>query len=113
MNWKTYENERVFVQLRSGTFYNGIIVDVDDSDPQIVFLTIIDKFGSKITFVHSEISHIKITPSATSRGDAFAKDAVILGTSNSSNNGVRGAKTSHDPHNQKGSGNRGDKNGKV
>ena len=59
MNWKQLEKKKVFVQLKSGTFYNGTIIDVDDSDKQIIFITILDKFGDKITFVHSEITKIK------------------------------------------------------
>ena len=60
MEWKKeWNGKTIFVKLKTGAVYTGKVVDVDDSDKQIVFLTIVDKFGQKVTFVHSEIIKIK------------------------------------------------------
>jgi len=58
MEWKYWLNKRVFVQLKSGGFYNGEVVDIDETSNPLVFMTMIDKFGDKVTFVHSEIVKI-------------------------------------------------------
>ncbi len=59
MEWKEWIGKRIFVQLQSGGVYTGEVIDVDDSAHPIVFLTINDKFGEKVTFVQSEIIKIK------------------------------------------------------
>jgi len=58
MEWKEWIGKRIFVQLKRGGVYTGVVEDVDDSNP-LIFITIIDKFGDKITFVHAEIIKIK------------------------------------------------------
>jgi len=58
MEWKTWNGKHVFVQLKSGGNYSGDIVDIDASDPLIIFITLIDKYGEKVTFIHSEIIKI-------------------------------------------------------
>jgi hypothetical protein len=56
MEWKKEWNDKhIFVQLNKGAVYSGKVIDVDDSNPLIIFITIIDKFGNKVTFIHSEI----------------------------------------------------------
>lgn len=60
MDWKKHWNGKtIFVKLRTGAVYSGKVVDVDDSDNNIIFFSLIDKFGQRITFVHSEIVKIK------------------------------------------------------
>lgn len=58
MDWKEWKGKRVFVQLKSGGFYSGKIVDVDEAPNPSVFLTILDKFGNKVTFLNIEILKI-------------------------------------------------------
>ncbi len=59
MEWKEWKGKHIFVKLRSGGVYSGDVVDVDTSNPNIIFISIIDKFGLKVTIVHSEIVKIK------------------------------------------------------
>lgn len=59
MEWKSWVGKTIFVQLKSGGVYNGIVRDVDVSEsPELIWFTITDKFGETITFVHSEIIKI-------------------------------------------------------
>jgi small nuclear ribonucleoprotein (snRNP)-like protein len=58
MEWKDWEGKRIFVQLKSGGVYSGKVIDVDESANPIVFITITDKYGEKVTFVQSEIIKI-------------------------------------------------------
>lgn len=59
MEWKAWNGKRVFVQLRSGAVYSGVIEDVDISDGKLIFITILDKYNERVTFVHTEIIKIK------------------------------------------------------
>jgi len=59
MDWKFWNGKRVFVQLRTGAVYSGKIIDVDISNGELIWITIFDKFGEKISFVHTEIIKIK------------------------------------------------------
>jgi len=58
MVWKDWLGKRVFVQLKSGGYYTGDIVKIDEDPYTLTFFTLIDKFGFTITFVHSEIVKI-------------------------------------------------------
>jgi len=58
MEWKEWQGKRIFVQLKSGGVYSGIVRDVDDSASPSIFITITDKFGETVTFVNSEIIKI-------------------------------------------------------
>ena len=59
MEWKDWQGKHIFVQLKSGGFYNGLVTDVDATNsPELIWITITDKFGDTITFVHSEIVKI-------------------------------------------------------
>ena len=58
MDWMDWIGKKIFVKLKSGDFYTGKIIAVDDSSPPLIFLTIIDKFGKKVIFVQSEIIKI-------------------------------------------------------
>lgn len=59
MEWNEWKGKKIFVQLKTGSIYNGDVVDVDEKSLPLIFLTIIDKFGERVTFVHSEIIKIK------------------------------------------------------
>jgi len=59
MDWKDWKGKRVFLQLRNGGVYSGKVIDIDTNSFPLVFITIIDKFGDKVTVVHSEIVKIK------------------------------------------------------
>lgn len=57
MGWNDWQGKRIFVQLKSGGVYTGKVVEVENSG-DIVFITMIDKFGERVSFVHSEIIKI-------------------------------------------------------
>ena len=58
MEWKNWEGKKVFIKLRDGGCYSGNIIEVDNSSPPLIWLTLIDKYGNKVTVVHSEIIKI-------------------------------------------------------
>ncbi len=58
MEWKEWIGKHIFVQLKSGGKYTGEVVDVDINSPPLIFITMIDKFEEKVTFVVSEIIKI-------------------------------------------------------
>lgn len=53
--WKGWLNKKVFIILRNKRQYSGIIIEVDISSPPLIFISILDKFDNRITFVQSEI----------------------------------------------------------
>ncbi|MDD3772709.1 MAG: hypothetical protein PHC38_08650 [Weeksellaceae bacterium] len=59
MEWKEWLNKKIFVQLKTGSVYSGKVIDVDVNSDPIIFITIIDKFGNRVSFVSSEIIKIK------------------------------------------------------
>lgn len=59
MDWKDWKGKKIFVQLKTGSIYSGKVVDVDEKSLPLIFITILDKFNERVTFVHSEIIKIK------------------------------------------------------
>jgi len=57
MEWMDWKGKHIFVQLKSGGYYTGKVIDIEESSP-IIFFTLIDKFGKKIIFIQSEIVKI-------------------------------------------------------
>jgi ribosome maturation factor RimP len=58
IDWNYWKGKYVFVKLNSGGVYSGKIIEVDDSKPPLIWIVMIDKFGKKVQFVHSEIQKI-------------------------------------------------------
>ena len=56
---KFYEGKNVFLELKSGRKYSGKVINVDDSTPPLIWITMIDKFGKQVVFIHSEIEVIE------------------------------------------------------
>ena len=57
MQW---EGKKVFIETRSGRKYAGKVIKVEISkNCELVWISIHDKFGKKITFAHSEINLIQ------------------------------------------------------
>jgi len=56
--WKDYEGKNVYIETRSNRRYSGKVILVEIKEP-LIWISIIDKFGAKITFVHSEINLIQ------------------------------------------------------
>jgi len=63
MDWKEWQGKKVFLKLQDGGVYSGKIIEVDDSKPPLVWIILIDKYGNKVTVVHSQI--IKIVDEST------------------------------------------------
>lgn len=59
MDWNEWTGKKIFVQLRSGAVYSGVVKEVSDQGNNLIFISIIDKFGSWVTFTVSEIIKIK------------------------------------------------------
>ena len=60
MEWKALKDKKVFIKLRDGGVYNGLVLEVDDSSSnELIWITILDKYNNKVTFVHSEIIKIE------------------------------------------------------
>lgn len=57
--WKKYNGRKVFLRTKNNRVYSGVVTEIDDSDKQIVFLTILDSKGFNVTFAVSEIVEIK------------------------------------------------------
>ena len=58
MEWKEFKDKKVFIKLKDGGVYNGVILDVDDSDQPLIWIKLLDKYNKVVTFVHSEIIKI-------------------------------------------------------
>lgn len=57
--WLTWKGKKVFIILKNRRQYSGEVVDVDISATPLIFITLIDKFGERVTFVHSELELIQ------------------------------------------------------
>lgn len=53
MEWEAWKGKKVFIKLLSGDFYNGVVLDADNS-----FLEINDKYGNEVRFAVSQIAKI-------------------------------------------------------
>lgn len=54
---KKFIGKNVFIQLKSGRFYDGKIITIQpvDSNPDICIIELIDKFGKEIVFYNTEV----------------------------------------------------------
>ena len=52
--WKDFEGKNVYIETKSNRKYSGKVIKIDIQEP-LIWISIIDKFGDKIVFVHSEI----------------------------------------------------------
>jgi hypothetical protein len=59
MEWKEWNGKEIFLRTKHGKVYSGKVIGVDDKDSELTWITIIDKFGARVVFVHSEITQIK------------------------------------------------------
>ena len=59
MDWKEWIGRNIFVRLKTGKVYSGVVEKVDDDSKPLIFIYITDKYGNKVMFVHSEIIEIK------------------------------------------------------
>lgn len=58
--WRYWKNKKVFIILKNKRQYSGDVLEVEQDKAAILwFITIKDKFGNRISFVHSEIELIQ------------------------------------------------------
>lgn len=57
--WKIYERKKVFIKLKNNREYSGKVLIVDTSFLPLIWITILDKFGKKVTLLQTEISVIE------------------------------------------------------
>jgi len=57
--WQEYVGKKIFLRTRNNRTYSGLVLQVDDNDKQIIFITIKDSRGMLVTFVHSEVLEVK------------------------------------------------------
>ena len=57
--WKRWCGKKIFLRLKNGRVYSGVVTSVDDTSNNLIFINIQDKFDKPVTIVHSEIVEIK------------------------------------------------------
>ena len=57
--WKYYEGKKVFIKLKNGRQYSGTIHEIDNNSLPLIWIVLIDKFNSRITFSTGEIEVIQ------------------------------------------------------
>jgi len=61
INWNGYVDKKCFFKLRNGSLYTGLILNVDDSNPNgLIFIEINDKFDKRVIICSSEIIKIEV-----------------------------------------------------
>lgn len=58
--WKKYQGKRVYVQLKSGREYSGVVIECEESFGTDAFLVLKDKFDNNVGFRVSEIKLIEV-----------------------------------------------------
>ena len=61
VGWKEWLGKKVFIISKNSSHpYEGKVIEVDDTSAKpLIWITIIDKYNKRVTFVHSEILSIK------------------------------------------------------
>ena len=55
MEWNSWEKKKIFIKLKDGDCYTGVITDIDEKKG---FLIILDKFNDRVAVAFSEIKKI-------------------------------------------------------
>ena len=56
--WKYWEGKKVFIILKSGRQYSGVVLEVE-LNKDLVFITIKDKYDARVGFLSNEIELIQ------------------------------------------------------
>lgn len=54
-----YLEQRVFIKLKSGRFYTGVLKEVADTGNGLMFISFIDRFGEWVTVSSNELEAIE------------------------------------------------------
>ncbi len=58
--WKEWMGKKVFIISKNSSHpYTGTVIEIDDSNPLLVWLVITDKFEQRVQFSVNEILSIK------------------------------------------------------
>lgn len=57
--WKYWEGKKVYIILKNGRKYQGVVTDIDNNSLPLIWLSIKDKFQNRITFSIEEIEVIQ------------------------------------------------------
>lgn len=58
--WKYWEGKQIYIILKNQRKYSGKVLEVEeDKNSNTYFITILDKFNNRISFVSSEIKLIQ------------------------------------------------------
>jgi len=57
--WNNYVGKKVFLILKNKRRYEGTVLDIDNSNPLLIWMVLIDKLNHRITFLIDEIEMIQ------------------------------------------------------
>jgi len=59
MGWKYWENKKIYLRTKKDSVYTGRITEVDDSNPLLIWIVLIDKYNKTVQLSAEEIVEIK------------------------------------------------------
>lgn len=59
MGWKEWKGKKVFLKLKNGRVYQGIITDISEDPNNLCWITLKDKFDNDVIISNSEIVMIE------------------------------------------------------
>ena len=57
--WKNYVGKKVFLILKNKRRYEGTVLNIDNSNPLLIWMILLDKLNHRITFLVDEIEMIQ------------------------------------------------------
>lgn len=57
--WRQYVGKKIFLRTNKDRVYSGVVKEIDDSNRNLIFISLIDIKGRLITILSSEITEIK------------------------------------------------------
>jgi len=57
--WKYWEGKKVFIILKNKRQYTGSVIEINEKENGLIWISILDKFSNRITFLDSEIEVIQ------------------------------------------------------
>jgi len=57
--WNNYVGKKVFLILKNKRRYEGNVLEIDNSNPLLIWMVLLDKLNHKITFLINEIELIQ------------------------------------------------------
>jgi len=57
--WNNYVGKKVFLILKNKRRYEGTVLNIDNSNPLLIWMILLDKLNHRITFLIDEIEMIQ------------------------------------------------------